>query len=312
VRIELKSIGLVLLRAVPAVGIPLLANRFKLLQAGDAIILGLVIAIFVNSVEALAHINGLRRQRVSEDKLWETKTEFDKKISIIRESHDRIVANSASTPDLFQRYFDEIIAEVANSISTVAGRNELHLERSHVVSVDALLSGFHGFKEDEFRGVHFLADNEFFFGIYAKQYFYKMYELVRKKNIKKVRRLIIYEEDSQLEEPRSIALIRFHLTNPCYDIRIMRLGDFRSLLRDYRLEVPRDFGIYAGRYVYCAVENIINNIVGYWIREPEKVQAFTRFFDRCWDSPVARAEKNINRKDRMSLEELFTAGGKTK
>jgi len=306
----LRSIGLVLLRAVPAVGIPLLANRFKLLQTGDAILLGLLIAIFVNSVEALTHISGLRRQRAIDDKAWETKSEFDKKISVIREAHDRIVTNSTSSPDLFQRYFDEIIAEVANSISTVAGRNELHLERSHVVSVDSLLSGFHGSKEDEFRGVHFLADNDFFFGIYAKQYFYRMNDLIRKKNIKKVRRLVIYENDAELDEPRSIALIRFHLTNPCYDVRIMKLSDFRSLLRDYRLDVSRDFGVYGDRYVYCAVENLINNIVGYWIREPEKVQAFIRILDRCWDSPVAREEKDVSHKDRMSLEELFSTGGK--
>lgn len=104
-------------------------------------------------------------------------------------------------PDLFQSFFDDRAAELEKSIVEAANRDELHLERSHVVSFSVLMGSFKGDPEDILRAVHLFEDNVWFFGIYAKGYFYQMYDLVKQKKVKAVKRLMLYKDDAEAARP---------------------------------------------------------------------------------------------------------------
>ena len=282
-----KIVLLGVVNLVPSTIIPAITAYTRLLTEAEAILLGVLIMILLTAAEALYQITAVREQEKRELVVWNTQDAFDVRLSNIRQGYRRILSNRRDMPDLFQSFFEERVEELEGLIVEAANRDELHLERSHVVSMNVLLGSFRGESSDTFRAVHIFIDNNFFFDIYAKQYFYRVHQLVQEKRIGEVKRLMVYTRDEELDDARSIGLMKFHVATPKYSFRVIRMQDFRSLLRDYRLDVARDFGIYGDKYVYCAVENVIDNIVGYWIRSPNAVQSFIRFYEDCWDSPVA-------------------------
>jgi hypothetical protein len=301
----LDVILLVFINLIPAVAIPVIAAYYQWLTNSEATLLGVLIWVVFTTVETLYKVDKLQDAENREVALWASQNEFDVRLSNMREAYRKILTNKRDTNDLFQSFFDDRTAELERTIVEAANRDELHLERSHVVSIGVLLGSFKGDSVDIFRPVHFLEDNQFFFDIYAKQYFYRVFSLVQEKKIREVKRLMIFSKDEELEDPRTTRLATFHTVTPGYSYRLMRMHDFRSLLRDYRLDVPRDFGIYGDKYVYCAQINVSENIVGYWLRNQLAIRNFIQFFEGCWNSPVAFKLKHLNSTKKMSIDELF-------
>jgi hypothetical protein len=294
----------VTLNAIPSIIIPYLLSYYKLMSDAELILLGVLLWISTTMFGSLYQTTKLFEGQKRDIALWKSQDSFDSKLSNIRIAYRKLLATKRSTTDLFQSFFEDRIGELDKMITVAADRGELQLEDRQIVSVDELLSSFNGEAHDIFRPVHFFKDNEFFF-TWAKEYFYRVFDLVKRKKIREVRRLMICEKDEELKEPRSIKLMRFHATEGGYSYKVMRMNDFRRLLRDYQLECPRDFGIYGNYYVYRARTNELDNITGEWLKDPELVHAYIRFFDACWKSPTSFTPKDVNKTTRIALEELF-------
>jgi len=236
-------------------------------------------------------------------------TAFATNLDAINDAYVALLGRRIGEHDIFQKYFDDRATELRNAIYRAVDRDELQLSRDHVVSVDSLLELFSGRPTDVFRAVHYLADNDFFFDVYARQYFFRFMELVKKGRVKEVRRLLVYDNQTELDDPRSQRLMQFHAATPGFGYRAIRLVDYRSMLRDHRLEgVSRDFGVYGSAYVYCAETNQIDAPVGHWVRNQARVEQFIRCFDACWQQPLTT--RPVGKGAKMSFDGLFGLGVK--
>jgi hypothetical protein len=275
------------------------------MSGAESTLLGLLIWLTLTLAALISDVRAIKEQRERQLVLWDSQSNFDVHLNNVRHAYSKIMTTTLFRPDLFIRFFDDRVAELEHSIVETANGNLLHLERSHVISVDALLGTFTGTAADVFRPVHFFADNEFFYDMYAQHYFNEVYNLVKDGKIKAVKRIMIYSGDAELVDPRSMKLMRFHAVTSGYDYRVMRLTDYMRLLRDYRLDVPRDFGIYGEKYLYCAVVNRSENIVGYWQRDPVIVKKFIDFFDLCWRSPACTLVNNVDKASPFTITDLY-------
>ncbi len=306
-KIDGKVIGLIIFNIIFAIIIPLIANHFKWITGTDSIVFGVLVVLLLTSIELLHTVHLILDRERTEIELWQTKNNFDVKLSNIREAYTKILNFRRDIPDLFQSFFDDRTTELEKMMLETANRDELHLERSHVVSINVLLGSFKGDSGDIFRPVHFFEDNEFLFDIYAKQYFYSTHKLLRENKISSIKRLMVYEDEEELKEVNSIKLMNYHEIKEGYSFRVMRKKDYYSMLRDHNLSVPRDFGIYGDKYVYVAEVNLAHNIVGYWARDPDTISKIIRFFEVCWDSPISQPPKDIIKEEykNLSIEDLF-------
>ena len=306
--IDSKITGMVILNILIAVLIPLFTDHFSLTSGADTILLGALIGILLTTIQILHYTTLIMDRNQIEQELWQTKDDFDKKLSNIRSAYNSILNLRRDIPDLFQSFFDDRLTDLEKTIVETASRDELHFERGHVVSINVLFASFHGNPNDIFRAVHFFEDNDFFFDIYAKQYFHSVYNLVLGNKIDKVRRLMIYNTYDDLKEARSIKLMNFHEITKGYSFRAMKKDDFRRMLRDYNLAVPKDFGIHGDKYLYVAEINLAQNIVGYWTRNQATISNFVRFFDICWESPISKLPEDIiiDKDSAFSIEDLYT------
>lgn len=305
--IDSKIIGTIILNIFIAILIPLVTDHYKWTSGADSILLGVLVGIFLASIQLLHFTSSILDRDKIEQKLWQTKDNFDVKLANIREAYSKILNFRKDIPDLFQNFFDNRLADLEKMIVETASRDELHLEQSHVVSINVLLGSFRGDSKDIFRPVHFLEDNDFFFDIYAKQYFHSVYKLLLEGKIKEVRRLMVYGNYDELKDPRSIKLMSFHDVTKGYSYRVMRKNDFYSMLKDHNLSVPRDFGIYGDKYLYVAEVNLAQNIVGYWARSHSTLADFIRFFDSCWESPISKPPEDIiiEKDISISIDDLY-------
>ncbi|MBI4093977.1 hypothetical protein HY417_03360 [Candidatus Kaiserbacteria bacterium] len=235
--------------------VPLFAAQYQWVEQRDRALFGALIAVSLTAAQILYHVIALRRASAREDSVWAVRSEFHAKLLNIREAFGRIVAGRRADPDLFQRFFEERVSEIDALITRAADRGELELDRRHTVGFDALADSFQGKSKDIFRAVHLFRDNDFFF-VWSRHFFYRMFELVQQKKVKGVRRLMVLGDDRELDESRAQLLMRFHATNAGYAYKVIRDGDFKHVVHDYKIDCPSDFGVYGDRYVYVARSNV--------------------------------------------------------
>jgi hypothetical protein len=209
-------------------------------------------------------------------------------------------------PDLFQDFFDNRLIQLENDIQTAANSDRLRIERGHLASMNLLLGSFKGQSDDILRAVHRLEDNEFFIGFYAREYFYKTFQLIGQRKLKAIKRLIIYEADSELRDPLSIELMRFHAVTRGYEYRAISATMYANYALSTHIDIGRDFGIYGNKYVYISQVNQIDHVIGHWSRRPTTVSDFTDFFDQCWKSQHAIKIPHVPTTGEMTVDELYT------
>jgi hypothetical protein len=307
----LSVIVLILVNFVVSTVIPLLLEKFHIIDVSQALLLGALILIFIAVSELLYFLRQLETREKRATKLWSIQHDFESRLSNIREAFEIITAGIRKNPDLFSTYFGQRLIELENSITEAANRDKLYVSHHHIVNTEVLLQAFAGKKEDIFRGVHLFEDNDWFFGSISKGYFFAVYGLVRKKKIKSVKRLMLYSDVSELEDFRSKRLMKFHELNSNYEYRVMKMETFKRTLADFaNIEVDRDFGIWGDHIIYLGQDYRPDNVLGYYRRGIETISEYTKFFEKCWDSPDAIVlTNNLSQVQSMTCQELFETKG---
>lgn len=303
----IKSAGIAIINFIPSIILPAIFDYYDILSRSEAVLMGILIWILLTCVEILYKSDLMSEKEEQRSILWNIENEFESRLSNIREAYRRVLANRRESPDLFQYTFDERVSELEKSITEAANKDELHINRGHLVSTNFLLNSFRGETDDIFRPVHLLEDNDWFFDIIARQYFNQVYQLVLNKKIRAVKRLMLYDNEEQLKDPRSLNLMKFHAVTKGYSYRLMMVHEFRTILRDLPvpLDVPRDFGIYGRKYIYIAQVNRADNLIGYYMRNPSTIDAYIKFFETCWNNPAAITLKTIDASTPFALDDLF-------
>ncbi len=274
----------------------------------ESILLGLLVFMAVTIVQTQYATTRLLERQEYEQLLGIIQNAIDVKLSNIREAYRKLLKSPKDGPDLFQSIFKGKISELEKSILDAAQRGELQIAPSDFATSRIILGIFDGSASDIIRDVYLFDDNEYFFSVFSKQYFYNVSELVRKGKIHQVRRLLLFSTEDELHDSRSIRLMNFHAVTRGYSYKLMKMEEYQLLMRDYGLDIPRGMTIYGTRYVYHSAMSRPNSIMGIWSNNTSTIESYLSFFETCWTAPFAFELKTTENREILTLDDLF---GKT-
>lgn len=159
---------------------------------------------------------------------------------------------------------------------------ETSIKPFRMLRANILLSSFQGRSTDIYRAVHRLSDNDFFFADYAKEFFLRVHTLLASQKIVVVRRLLVFEDESELASSASKRIIAFHSSQAGYEARLLHAEEFATMLRVGKFPATIDFGIFGERRVYRAQSDRPDFVIGTWSAGKAEVQRYLGLFERCW------------------------------
>jgi hypothetical protein len=275
------------------------------LSGADNFILGASLFSVGALTEVLFYVAWLRDKTDHEDEIWDTHQDMDSKLSSIRKSMRSLEVGVDPKRDLFLQSFRNRVVVLESDVRQTAGSKELRVDSQNLDLSGPLLDSFTGEPTDIIRLIHFLSANESsFFNVHEAQWFYRVYQCVRKRHVIEVRRLLLFESQEEIDDPKSLKLMHFLHATEHYNYRLLSKSDFDRLSKSFRLLGEfADFGIYGQRYLFRGLLYSQGDFVGVYSRDPETLSRYIDFFEFCWQSPTSRQIDVPS--GPISLEQLF-------
>lgn len=266
--------------------------------------LGLLILIALTAVESAyiaaqsLSVNQVAvKQMNREIEIWEARSELDLRLQEVRRLFHKLEEERLSEVDLFCSYHDRKLADLEASLRDALSKRQVQIDETMFAVTDWLLaSTMKGRKSDVLRAVFPLTSADFFFDVHTRRYFTQVWRLIQTNQSAGVRRLVTYDDPNRLKDVRLQRLIAFHQAVVGYEIKAIDSQSFGRYLRDYRIHhLILDFGIYGIDYLYKALKNDSDEIVGLYSRDSREIELFTACFDGVWESahPLPRAELEL-------------------
>ena len=262
--------------------------------------------------------------------LWDDQSQADQKLTNIRKHFNDIANAERNKVNLFTSFYISALGDLEAEIAESASDNTLPADVRHLDRTRILLQSFDGEDSDIFRAVHYLRDNDFFFGMHSEQYFRRLYAQVTDGQVREVRRILIYDDDKkdeQLGDDRTKRLAAFHKSQLRFDYKLISRSAFEGIMDDYRLPHrplnPRkdvreygetekekgvyyhDFGVYGRRYMYRAISTKLNDIRGQFSNRKDLIDVYIAFFDACYDCP--ETHEFAGKAPYVELDDLFVS-----
>jgi hypothetical protein len=255
--------------------------------------LGLLVFVALSLAELLYTANDISTRldsavaaRRVEAREWEARTALERKLQEVRRLFNRLDAETERPVDLFYEYHKKKLAELERSLRDACVKQEAQIDETMFSVTNWLLeSSFQGQEDDILRAVLATRDLDFFFDVHTRMYFSQMWELVQAGKSKGVRRLIVVDQQSHLEDERLKRLVTWHNKVANYECRMLNRINFSRIITDYRLQhLVVDFGIYGDTYLYKGLTNSETQIVGIYSKDPAEIAQFANCFQSCWDA----------------------------
>ena len=288
---------------IVAVVIPLVIGIIPSIKISslDQFFIGVLVYVTVTVAGLSYDIVRLLDQRVRAVPLERIEDLFGVHLHNIAAGFKQIVQHSHQERDLFTEYFTRAIEKFEDQINVASSKRELVVNELHVSTTSMLLHCLFGRESDLLRFVHYFQDNEFMLDVWSRGYYTLIVKMIEERHIREVRRLFVYTDRSQLDDPTSKRLIEFHLRQRGYDCRVISDADYKKLIKDANLGTL-DFGIYGDLYVYETRYATAQRIEGIYSSAPSRVRSFIEAFDNCWRHGQKPHSTNSTQ---MTLFELF-------
>ena len=264
----------------------------------DQVFLGLFVFLIGATVQVNWELARQRAEHAPDVELWDVRSDADASLSNIRKHFNDILQRRNS---LYILYFQRQVRELDQSLFEAATDEDLVVDQD-VDTTDMMLRDFSGGDEHVIRFVHYLSENDTLFDVHATQFFSEVARGVTDKRIKGVKRLFVWESNTEVSEDRSQRLLAFHM-NAGFECRLIERSKFERIKRDSNLPTDtHDFGIYGKWYVYRSRNAAASSHSGVFSSNQQLVSRFITFFDRYWDSQFTDRPQDVNPVD---LKQLF-------
>ena len=199
---QLPSSLLLIINLFISVVVPLILNYIPFIKHKPNIfeicIYSFSTFICLTCIEILFYAKSIHQKEKKELEIWENRNEIETRLNDIRSFFLQIEKSNYGKYDLFFNYFKQKIESLHSMMVSAAKKNEVTIDGTmFVVTTDLYFSAFNGEPEDIFRAVHYCSDNDFFFNVHAKSYFYRAFDMVESGKIRKVKRLIVYKNKEE-------------------------------------------------------------------------------------------------------------------
>jgi hypothetical protein len=276
------------------------------LSGADNFIIGTVLFCAGSLLEILYYLAQLRERAAREDAVWDSHTDIDAKLSSIRKSIRSLESGIDPHHDIFIQYYRSRVVSLEADARQTARSRELRVDSQNLDLSAPLLDSFVGTETDIIRIVHFLLENDALFNVHEAQWFYRVFDAVNRRKVVAVHRLLVFQDRAELQDPRSIRLMRFLRNAEHFDYRLISAENFERLAKSFRLFGEfADFGIYGERYLFRGLLYAEKDFVGLYSRDLQSIRKYVAFFDFCWGSPTSRRLDGQTTAEPIGIEELF-------
>lgn len=285
-------------------GQPLL-NAFEQFMLGGLIFLAsTLISLSIEMSEVLT----LRRR---ECQFWDVQNEVDKLFANMRASFNKVLRESPPEENLFAQYFQGVLSEVSASIYMAATKKELRVDELTFGTTDLLLKIIGRRACDTLRLVHSLdaRPNNFDFSTWARSYYQELTHLAATDKIT-IRRLFVFGDEADLQDPLALKLFAFHTSNKGYEYKVISRADWMAIVRGNKLpEAHSEFGVWGDMLVYSAIRSSHVHMEGAYYSLPQFIERYREVFDAGWrlGTPLSLTSQVTGK---VGVAELFAAAPK--
>jgi hypothetical protein len=295
---------------VAAVIIPVVLHHIaatKEITIVDHIVIGSLSWLILTVLELYFFISNIDEREKREFALLEAQGVINNKLLGLRNSFFSLLQKMHGNSDAYLLYFENKLDSLAKEISlATSGEESIAVNQAHLdFSNHLFASAFNGDTEDSFRAIHFLKDNDFFWGLHSREYFKRIFELVASKKIKQVYRIMVYSNDQEKQNDKTIRLIKFHALNKRYSYKLLSRTKYDTLLADFGLqETTEDFGIYSDKYLYLARVHQNDHIEGRFTKNNIMIKNHMHCFAKCWEVGEELTTLNIS-EQKYTIKDLY-------
>ena len=187
---------------------------------------------------------------------------------------------------VFLDYCRRSLEESLKTARRAAQRGELEVHDHHFDTVDTVLAAFQGCRDRTYRCVWLIEDGEELFDKFWRQYMTSLVSLSREKCVNRrvrVRVLFVAENQAQLERSTVRTILSFVSTEPGFDYCVISHDDYRTRLRDSRLDVDCiDFGVYGDHLLFRTIS--YEPHVGVFSDQQIAIQAYRTMHDAAMNA----------------------------
>jgi hypothetical protein len=228
----------------------------------------------------------IKRLRQTEYKVWTVRNQADEWLQNIRSSFVTLLQEGGELElNLSAQYFMRIFSAVADDINEAAAKHELRVDELTFGTTDLLMKIMENRGNQVLSLVHALdaRPNNFDFTTWSRTYYADLTYLAKTGKIAQVRRLFLYDQESQLQDGFAKHLFQFHATNKGYDFKVLHRTDWNNLVRGLGLHgADNEVGIWGDFLAYNAIRSSSAGMQGVYTSLPRQVQRLRELFDAGW------------------------------
>lgn len=234
-------------------------------------------------------VHSLREEQLYRQAEFGRVQHLDLELSLIQDAYRKLASEERGT--LLQSVIGAQVQGVRQHAESCATTRSLEVG-SNLLTTEPLLSSLKS--DDVCRFVHYCDNHEYLMGPHSLDFFRRVAEMARLRQVHSVRRIIIVNTKLELMDPMTWILATFHEDAPGYEYRLLYYDDYVALQREIGTVAARlDIGLFGVRYLYISSQDphasgtLHGSPFGRFIFATEEVERYRQFFDNCWKSHLA-------------------------
>ncbi|MDR0314239.1 MAG: hypothetical protein LBI14_11670 [Treponema sp.] len=274
----------------------------------ETVIFALLSALVLFSIEIYTYVYIIYQIKSKEQAILNLDFDSDSKLFNIMQHIKVINRSSFEQHDLFRFYLQKKVNDLNEVSNDAVNKHEIKIEGNMIeITSEMYQSAFTGSDDSIFRPMYRCNDNDFFFEGFGKNYFETANNLVKKRQIKKIKRLFVYAENSELDDIRIKKLIYFHNVTNNFECKVLKLNTYDHIKNDYNLnDITGTFAVYGSRYLYTEkTVSTVDHVIGYYSKDPSKISNFTNFFEKCWEQAQPQPVTSLKK---ITIDDIFNQG----
>jgi hypothetical protein len=284
------------------------AKGAPILSSYEQIVLGVLVFLTTTAAMNAYEISKILGIRQSEQELWRLQNETDATLSNVRASLAAINAMLPLEKNFYAQYFHKVLITVADAAHQAAAQGELITDERIFGTTDILLQVMKQSDCPKLKLVHSMDNhpNEFDFTTWARNYYHQLGEMASSGKVS-IRRLFIYSNAAELEQPLAQHLFAYHKTINA-EYRAIPRTDWTVIVDGHKPNmIHSDFGIWGDHLAFVTHVSSARHIDGVYTTHAKNIARLGEVFEAAWrlgTTPKSTLQKTV------TLDELFSLNPK--
>lgn len=239
------------------------------------------------------------------EKIKKIKNTCNKDLCIVEKALDSIALTSQNENDVFVKHYTHQLNSLATKMQDSVTNQHLKVNIDHYVATNYVLSIFSSCTDKIWRFTWpFNSGDTLFSEIAWQRYFDEANKLITKKEIKKVKILIIVDDENTLNEQKLINLFNYAYDKKQIQIKWCTISKFNLIGKDSREDIKLDFGIYGEKLVFW-YDSYEPTVTGTFSKDETTISVYSELFESIWQSNAIAHTYKGNFDTQITINELF-------